>query len=89
MATKSKSNSNILMDTVKDKAEELITKIATDKKFAAKFKKDPVKAVESVIGIDLPDEKINAIIDMVKAKVTVDTATNLLGKFKTLLNKKK
>ncbi len=29
---------------------------AYDENFTTKFKKDPIKAVEEIVGIDLPDE---------------------------------
>ncbi|MDY5731166.1 MAG: hypothetical protein SPL05_06515 [Eubacteriales bacterium] len=38
----------------------------------SQFQANPVKAVESILNIDLPDEQINAIITAVKAKIGVD-----------------
>ena len=61
------------MDKFKEKIEEIVNKVKNDKDFASKFKCDPVKAVEDVIGVDLPDDKINGIIDAVKAKLTSDS----------------
>jgi len=50
------------------------------------FEKEPVKAIEKIIGIDLPDDVIMKIIDEVKAKLTIDgvskTADVLKGMFK-------
>jgi hypothetical protein len=43
----------------KEKINEIVEKIKSDKDFAAKFKDDPVKAIESVSGLDLPDDMIN------------------------------
>lgn len=77
------------MDEIKKKIEEIIKKISTDKKFAKKFKKDPVSAVEDVLGIDLPNDKINAIIDGVKAKMTADTAKQMMNKAMDLFKDKK
>ena len=76
------------MDEVKDKVEEILKKIKKDKKFASKFKKDPVKAVEDVLGIDLPDEMINKVIDAVKTKITLDKADDAMDKVKDLFGKK-
>lgn len=74
------------MEDIKEKIEKLVKKATTDKKFRAKFEKDPVKAVEEVIGIDLPDETINSVIDAVKAKINVNdinkTAKGILKFFK-------
>ena len=33
------------------------------------FKSDPIKTIEGLIGIDLPDEQLKNIADMVKAKL--------------------
>ena len=77
------------MDEVKKKIEEIIKKVTTDKDFAKEFKKDPVTAVEKVLGVDLPNDKINAIIDGVKAKMTVDTAKSMMDKAMDFLNSSK
>ena len=73
------------MDNIKEKIEELVNKIKSDKNFSKKFKENPVEAVESIIGIDLPDDKINQIIDAVKAKITVDNTKDIANKLKGLL----
>ena len=77
------------MDEIKKKIEEIVKKVTTDKDFADKFKKDPITAVEGVLGIDLPNDKINAIIDGVKAKMTVDTAKSMMDKAMDFLNSSK
>lgn len=64
---------------IKEKIEELVNKVKNDKDFGEKFKKDPVKAVESVIGIDLPDEQIEKVIDGVKAKINLDDIGDKIG----------
>lgn len=71
---------------IKAKIEELVNKVKNDKDFGEKFKKDPVKAVEGVIGKDLPDDQINKVVDGVKAKIAADGIGDkiggLLGKIK-------
>ncbi|HOD92279.1 MAG TPA: hypothetical protein PLT91_00610 [Clostridia bacterium] len=69
---------------IKKKIDEIVKKIKSDDEFAKKFTKDPVKAVESVLGIDLPDDQINKLIDGVKAKLKLDKADGLLGNIKKL-----
>lgn len=64
---------------IKEKIEELVNKIKDDKDFGDDFKKDPVKAVEGVLGIDLPDEQIEKIIDGVKAKISLDDIGDKIG----------
>ena len=72
---------------MKEKIEQIVKKIKNDKDFAKKFKENPVKAIESILGIDLPDEQINGIIQGVKAKITADKAEDMLNKAKKLFNK--
>ncbi len=76
------------MDKLKAKIEEIVNKVKNDKDFAAKFKKNPTEAVESVLGIDLPNEQIEKVIDAVKAKLStdniMDTAKDIGSKLKGL-----
>lgn len=72
---------------LKDKAEELVEKIKNDKDIAAKFQKDPVTTVEQLIGIDLPNEQVDAVVDFIKAKIGVDKISDALGGLKGLFGK--
>lgn len=56
---------------IKGKIGEIVNKVKNDKNFAENFKSDPVKAVESIIGVDLPDDQINSVVEGVKAKIEV------------------
>ena len=64
---------------IKAKIDEIVEKVKSDPNFAEKFKNDPIKAVEGVLGIDLPDDQIKGIIDGVKAKVNFDDIAGKLG----------
>ena len=64
---------------IKAKIAEIVEKIKNDKNFASDFQKDPVTAVEKVIGVDLPDDQINKVVDGVKAKVSFDGIADKLG----------
>lgn len=64
---------------IKAKAMELVTKIASDPKLLDSFTKNPVPTVEKLIGIDLPDDQINMVVDMVKTKINLDKAGSLLS----------
>jgi uncharacterized protein YpuA (DUF1002 family) len=72
---------------MKEKIDEIVKKVKDDPDFAKKFKENPVKAVEDILGVDLPDDQINGIIDGVKAKIQIDNAGDLLNKAKGLFNK--
>ena len=67
------------LKNIKNKIDEVAKKIKSDKDLQAQFAKDPIKAVESVIGIDLPDDQIKKIVSGVKAKLALDDADSKLG----------
>lgn len=54
---------------IKEKIEQVVSRIKNDDSLKAQFKKDPVKAVESVLGVDLPDEAVKKIVAEVKEKI--------------------
>lgn len=58
-----------LEDLVKDKVNEVLEKVKSDGNFLKKFKENPITAIEEVMGIDLPDDKIEEIIKTVKEKI--------------------
>ena len=64
---------------IKGKIEELVSKIKKDDKLMEKFKKDPIKTVEDLIGIDLPNDQIEKLVDGIKAKISLDSIGDKLG----------
>ena len=60
------------MDNIRDIAKRLMDIIRDDDQFEAKFEKNPAKAIEDVLGVDLPDEKVNKIVKLVKGKLDMD-----------------
>ena len=72
------------MDSIKEKVQELVKMITEDKELMELFKTEPVKAVEKVLGVDLPDDTVQKIIASVKAQITLDKAGDLLGSLKKL-----
>lgn len=69
---------------IKEKITEIVEKLKTDKDLMTKFKEEPVKTIESLIGVDLPDESIEKIIEGVKAKINIDDAKEGLSKLTNL-----
>lgn len=68
---------------IKEQIEKLAKSILADEALKEKFQKDPIKAVEQVLGVDLPDDLIQSIITGVKAQLTAEQlsgAANLLKK---------
>ncbi len=64
---------------IKAKIEELTDKVKNDKTVAENFKKDPVKTVEGLIGVDLPDDQLEKVVEGIKAKVNLDKLGGALG----------
>ncbi len=73
---------------IKKIIEDIVKKIKGDKDIAAKFQKNPTKTVEGLIGVDLPDDQINAVVDGVKAKSNLDDIAGKLGGLGGLLGGK-
>jgi len=69
---------------IKEKIMELVEKIQSDKALQAKFKENPIEAVEQLLGVDLPDDVVEKIVDGVKAKLTVDKLSGGLDALKKL-----
>lgn len=76
------------MEDIKKMIEKVIAKIKGDDGFANSFKSDPIKAVQGLLGVDLPSDTIKNIVDGVKAKLTGDNitseASNIVDKVKDL-----
>ena len=64
---------------LKKKVEELVEKIQKNPKLLSKFKTDPVSVIEELIGIDLPNDELEKVAELVKAKIDLDKAGDLLG----------
>lgn len=63
---------------IKKLAEELIEKIKNDPQLLKEFTEKPVPALEKLLGIDLPDAEIEKLAQLIKAKIDVDKAQDLL-----------
>jgi len=69
---------------IKEKITELVEKIQNDKALQEKFKENTLEAVESLLGVDLPDDMVEKIVEGVKAKLTVDKLSGGLSALKKL-----
>lgn len=73
---------------IKEKIEDLVEKIQKNPTLLKKFNSEPVKVVEELVGIDLPDEMIEKVVDGIKAKLTLDKVGDALGALSGLFGKK-
>ncbi len=69
---------------IKEKINEVVEKITKDKSLKELFQKDPIKAVEGILGVDLPDDIIKKIVEGVKGKISVDKISDALGSLKNM-----
>ena len=73
-------NTGRLVDMdIKAKVEEIVEKIKSDKKIGEKFEKNPVSVIEELLGVDLPDDQVNQLVEAVKAKINLDKLGGALG----------
>lgn len=57
---------------IKEQMNKMAEEISKNPNIKEEFEKEPVKVIEKVIGVDLPDDVVMKIIDGVKAKLTID-----------------
>ena len=70
---------------IQKKIEEVVNKIKADKDILAKFQANPIPTIESILGVDLPDEQLKPLVDGVKAKLTVSDITSKSGDLGNML----
>lgn len=63
---------------IKAKIEEIVKKLQSDKTLLSGFQTNPVGTVEKLLGVDLPDDTINKLVEGVKAKLGSDELVSKL-----------
>lgn len=69
---------------IKEQISKIVEEITKNPDIKEQFEKEPVKAIEKVLGVDLPDAAIEQVINGVKAKLTAENlsqAADMLKKF--------
>lgn len=72
---------------IKELVKNAVDRISGDKSLQEKFQKDPVKALEGILGVDLPDDVVNQVVKGVKAKLTADNVSGAVDALKGFLKK--
>ena len=67
------------MLNIKEKAEQIVAKLRADDKLLEKFQANPAAVIEEYVGVDLPDDQVNALVEGIKAKLTADKLAGALG----------
>jgi hypothetical protein len=73
---------------IKEKIEKVVKKLLSDKNLMEKFEKNPAKVIEELLGVDLPDDLVNQVIEGVKAKIKLEKVGDALGALGGLFGKK-
>ena len=72
---------------IKAKIEEIVRKLMNDKSLMAKFECNPASVIEEYIGIDLPDQQVNQLIEGIRAKIKLEQVGDVLGGIGKLFGK--
>ncbi len=71
---------------------DVVAKLTADDNLLENFQKNPTKVLEKLVGVDLPDDKIDPIIEGIKAKLNLDDlaekAEGIMGALGGLFGKK-
>ena len=62
---------------IKEIIENIVEEITKNKNLKEDFEKEPVKVIEKIVNVDLPDELVEKVIDGVKAKITMDKVADI------------
>lgn len=66
---------------------EAVKALTENEELLRAFNENPGKTLETKLGIDLPDDKINAVVAGIKAKLGLDNVLEVAGKLKGLFGK--
>ena len=69
---------------IKEYIEKAVKKLQSDEDLMKQFKTDPVKALEKLMGVDLPDDLVEKAVIGIKAKLATEDLSGALGKLKKL-----
>ena len=72
---------------IKELIEKVVDAIKDNDNIKEQFEKNPVKVIEKFLGVDLPDDIVEKVIDGVKAKITLDQVADVAGALKGLFKK--
>ena len=60
------------------KTAQLSKKIMEDPQLLKKFRETPVPVLEKLLGIDLPDDQIEKLAELIKARIDLEKAGDML-----------
>ncbi len=65
------------MVDIKNQINKIVKEVSKNPNMKEQFEKEPVKVIEKIIGVDLPDDIVSKIIDGVKANLTINNVSKV------------
>ena len=62
---------------IKNQINKIVKEVSKNPNMKEQFEKEPVKVIEKIIGVDLPDDIVSKIIDGVKANLTINNVSKV------------
>ncbi|MCI8864830.1 MAG: hypothetical protein HFG60_06015 [Lachnospiraceae bacterium] len=62
---------------IKSQINKIVEEVSKNPNMKEQFEKEPVKVIEKIIGVDLPDDMVLKIIDGVKANLTINNVSKV------------
>ena len=73
---------------IKATVEKTVKKLMDNPALLKKFDKEPVKVIEELVGMDLPDDMVEPLIDGIKVKLAATKVGDALEGLGKLFGKK-
>lgn len=64
---------------IKKMITDAVDKIKNDQDLAKKFQDDPISTVEGLLGVDVPNDQVEKIVEGIQAKLNLDKLGGALG----------
>lgn len=74
-----------IKQTVTQAVEKICEMLKKDESLLERFQKEPIKVIEEITGKDLPDEKIESVVELVKAKLNSEKYSDAVNNVKDML----
>ena len=64
---------------IKKTNTDAVDKIKNDPNMSKKFQEDPISTVEGLLGVDVPNDQVEKIVEGIQAKLNMDKLSGALG----------
>jgi len=75
---------SVMAFDLKEQITKVVEKVTKDPAMLKQFDKEPVKVIEKVLGVDLPDDIVEKVVAGVKTKLATDKVSGAVDKLKGL-----